>query len=188
MKKLALALAVGLTAVWTQGAATMIDRAHDRVQTTFDPQLDRIGTLRPRSAREVGRSHLAIGCEMLPRGYGDFESFKEYLPPLGIVRVRLHAGWAKLEPEPGKWDFTWLDRQVRQKPDLRGSAVLRCAGRADRTQAGARGRARSNRLVESRSLIKNHVLVKLSQIRLMLCLGLPCRGMKGKSCNDNRFV
>lgn len=26
MKKLALALAVGLTAVWTQGAATMIDR------------------------------------------------------------------------------------------------------------------------------------------------------------------
>ena len=112
MKKLALALAVGLTAVWTQGAATMIDRAHDRVQTTFDPQLDRIGTLRPRAAREVGRSHLAIGCEMLPRGYGDFESFKEYLPPLGIVRVRLHAGWAKLEPEPGKWDFAWLDRQV----------------------------------------------------------------------------
>ena len=93
-------------------ASPMIDDAHDRVQTTLDPMLDRIGTLTPRSAREIGPSHIAIGCEMLPRGYGDFENFKEYLPPLGIARVRLHAGWAKLEPEKGRWDFTWLDRQV----------------------------------------------------------------------------
>ena len=93
-------------------AKPMIDDAHDRVQTTLDPMMDRIGTLAPRSAREIGPSHIAIGCEMLPRGYGDFESFKEYLPPLGIARVRLHAGWAKLEPEKGRWDFTWLDRQV----------------------------------------------------------------------------
>ena len=90
----------------------MIDDAHDRVQTTLDPKMDRIGTLVPRSAKEIGPSRLAIGCEMLPRGYGDFENFKAYLPPLGIARVRLHAGWAKLEPEKGKWDFDWLDRQV----------------------------------------------------------------------------
>ena len=93
-------------------ARPMIDDAHDRVQTTLDPCMDRIGTLTPRSAREIGPSHIAVGCEMLPRGYGDFENFKEYLPPLGIARVRLHAGWAKLEPEKGKWDFDWLDRQV----------------------------------------------------------------------------
>ncbi len=90
----------------------MIDDAHDRVQTTLDPGMDRIGTLVPRSAKEIGPTRLAIGCEMLPRGYGDFENIKEYIPPLGIARVRLHAGWAKLEPEEGKWDFDWLDRQV----------------------------------------------------------------------------
>ena len=95
--------------VW---AKPMIDDAHDRVQTTLDPQLDRIGTLTPRSAREIGPSRLAIGCEMLPRDYGDFEKFKEYMPPLGLARVRLHAGWAKLEPKPGVWDWEWLDRQV----------------------------------------------------------------------------
>lgn len=94
------------------GAAPMIDTAHDRVQTTLDPGMKRIGTLVPRSAREVGPSSIAVGCEMLPRGYGDFEAFKEYMPPLGVARVRLHAGWAKLEPKPGVWDFAWLDRQV----------------------------------------------------------------------------
>ena len=104
----AMALVVSLAAT----AKPMIDDAHDRVQTTLDPKMDRIGTLVPRSAREIGPSRLAVGCEMLPRGYGDFENIKEYLPPLGIARVRLSAGWAKLEPEKGKWDFGWLDRQV----------------------------------------------------------------------------
>ena len=52
-------------------AKPMFEDAHDRVQTTLDPQLDRIGTLTPRSAREIGPSRLAVGCEMLPREYGD---------------------------------------------------------------------------------------------------------------------
>ena len=109
MKRIfAAALAVPLAVL----AKPMIDDAHDRVQTTLDPMMDRIGTLVPRSAKEIGPSRLALGCEMLPRDYGDFENFKEYMPPLGIARVRLHAGWAKLEPERGKWDFAWLDRQV----------------------------------------------------------------------------
>ena len=105
-------LSLATLAAVSSWAKPMIDEAHDRVQTTLDPGLDRIGTLTPRSAREIGPSRIAIGCEMLPRGYGDFENFKEYLPPLGVARVRLLAGWAKLEPEPGKWDFAWLDRQV----------------------------------------------------------------------------
>ena len=109
MRKIGLMVMLVPVAVW---AKSMIDDAHDRVQTTLDPMMDRIGTLVPRSAKEIGPSRIAIGCEMLPRGYGDFENFKEYMPPLGIARVRLHAGWAKLEPEPGKWDFVWLDRQV----------------------------------------------------------------------------
>jgi hypothetical protein len=90
----------------------MIDNTHDRVQTSLKPGLKRIGTIKPRSAREVGRSKIAIGCEMLPRGYGEFENFKAYIAPLGIKRIRIHAGWAKCEPTPGTFDFAWLDRQV----------------------------------------------------------------------------
>lgn len=93
-------------------AEPMLDYTHDRVQTTLDPGFTRIGTVKPRSAREVGPSNLAIGCEMLPRDYGDFEQFKEYIPPLGLARIRLHAGWAKIEKERGVYDFEWLDRQV----------------------------------------------------------------------------
>ena len=92
--------------------APMIDYTHDRVQTTLDPGLKRIGTIKPRSAREVGRSNLAIGCEMLDRDYGNFENFKAYIEPLGIKRIRLQAGWAKTEKVKGVYDFAWLDRQV----------------------------------------------------------------------------
>ncbi len=93
-------------------AAPMIDYTHDRVQTTLDPGLKRIGTITPRGAREVGRSNLAIGCEMLDRDYGDFEQFKAYIEPLGIKRIRLQAGWAKTEKVKGVYDFAWLDRIV----------------------------------------------------------------------------
>lgn len=89
-----------------------IDYTHDRVQTSLDPEFKRIGTITPRSAKEVGRSKIAIGCEMLPRDYGDFEQFKMYIPPLGIKRIRIHAGWAKIEPRQGVYDFEWLDKQV----------------------------------------------------------------------------
>lgn len=93
-------------------APPMIDYTHDRVQTTLSPGLKRIGTIKPRGAREVGRSHLAIGCEMLDRDYGDFEQFKAYIEPLGIKRIRLQAGWAKTEKVKGVYDFAWLDKIV----------------------------------------------------------------------------
>ena len=53
--KTALVLALLPMALW---AKPMIDEAHDRVQTTLDPQLDRIGTLVPRSAKEIGPPRL----------------------------------------------------------------------------------------------------------------------------------
>jgi hypothetical protein len=93
-------------------AVPMIDNTHDRVQTTLTPRLKRIGTIKPHGAKEVGRSNLAIGCEMLDRDYGDFEQFNSYIEPLGIKRIRLQAGWAKTEKIPGVYDFAWLDRQV----------------------------------------------------------------------------
>ena len=88
MKKL---IALYAVMPFVVAAKPVIDDAHDRVQTTLDPMMDRIGTLVPRTAKEIGPTCLAVGCEMLPRGYGDFENFKEYMPPLGIARVRLHA-------------------------------------------------------------------------------------------------
>ncbi len=107
-------LAVLLGQFFSFGAdpTPMIDNTHDRVQTTLKPVLKRIGTLKPRNAREVGRSNLAIGCEMLDRDYGDFKQFKVYIPPLGIKRVRIQAGWAKTEKQKGVYDFAWLDRIV----------------------------------------------------------------------------
>ena len=93
-------------------APLMLDNTHDRVQTSLKPGLKRIGTVKPRSAKEIGRSNIAIGCEMLPRDYGNFENFKAYLGPLGVTRIRIHAGWAKCEKIPGTFDFAWLDSQV----------------------------------------------------------------------------
>ncbi len=111
---------LAILAIWTLSNAAlladeappMLDYTHDRVQTTLKPGLKRIGTIKPRSAKEVGRSNIAIGCEMLPRDYGDFEQFKAYLAPLGVARIRIQAGWAKCEKTPGTYDFAWLDRQV----------------------------------------------------------------------------
>ena len=118
MKKTAFVVALSVLTVpafslWADStAAPMIDNTHDRVQTSLNPGLKRIGTLKPRSAKDVGRSNIAIGCEMLPRNYGNFENFKAYIAPLGITRIRIQAGWAKCEQAQGKYDFAWLDKQI----------------------------------------------------------------------------
>jgi len=109
---LAVLLGPALPLLASETIRPMIDDTHDRVQTTLAPDLKRIGTVKPRGAREVGRSNLTIGCEMLDRDYGDFEQFKAYIEPLGIKRIRLQAGWAKTEKVQGVFDFAWLDRQV----------------------------------------------------------------------------
>ncbi len=112
MNKILITCFAGASFVLALNAEPMIDYTHDRVQTTLDTGMKRIGTVTPRSARDVGVSRLAIGCEMLSRDYGDFEEFKEYIPPLGLAMIRLHAGWAKIEKTRGVYDFEWLDKQV----------------------------------------------------------------------------
>jgi len=107
-----LTMALAFAPIGAADCRPLLDNTHDRVQTTLVPGLKRIGTLKPRGAREVGRSQLAIGCEMLDRDYGDFEQFKAYIEPLGIKRIRLQAGWAKTEKVKGVYNFAWLDRQV----------------------------------------------------------------------------
>ena len=57
-------VALALAAPLMLAAKPVIDDAHDRVQTTLDPMMNRIGTLLPRSAKEIGPTRLAIGKDV----------------------------------------------------------------------------------------------------------------------------
>ena len=92
--------------------AVAIDASADRNQSPLSVDMDRIGTLRPRSADEIKGSNWTLGCECLDRDFTDFDQYKDYIVPLGIKEIRLFAGWAKCEREPGKFDFAWLDHCV----------------------------------------------------------------------------
>jgi len=72
------------------------------------------GILETRHARDIKASNWSIGCETMDRDYADWNQFKEYVGILGAKRGRLFSGWAKTEQEKGKYDFTWLDPQVRE--------------------------------------------------------------------------
>lgn len=88
----------------------MLDRTPTRSQTTLDPGLKRIGTISPRSVTEIpGDQNWTLGCETLDRDYLFWETYRDYVAPLGIKRIRLQAGWAKTEREKGTLDFSWLD-------------------------------------------------------------------------------
>jgi hypothetical protein len=89
--------------------AQVIDNTPTRVQTTLDPGMPHIGTLIPKSVREIGSSRWTLGCETIDREYANYDSYKEYLPALGIQRIRLQGGWARTEKQPGLYDFAWLD-------------------------------------------------------------------------------
>lgn len=93
-------------------SAQVLDTSETRVQTTLDPQLKRIGTLTPRSVGEIAGQNWSLGCETLDRDFAKYDSYKDYLVPLGIKRIRLQGGWATTEREPGKYDWRWLDRVI----------------------------------------------------------------------------
>jgi hypothetical protein len=83
------------------------------VKTPLAVGMKRIGTIRPRAAREICGSNWTLGCEVLDRDFANFEEYKENVEPLGIKTIRLQGGWAKCEREKGKYDFAWLDVQIR---------------------------------------------------------------------------
>ncbi len=93
----------------------MLDRSDTRVQTTFSPGADWqvLGTVRPKSVTEItAGQNWTLGCETLDRDYIFWDTYKEYVAPLGIRRIRLQAGWAKTEKEKGVYDFAWLDEII----------------------------------------------------------------------------
>ena len=89
-----------------------IDTSADRNPSPLCVDMKRVGTLRPRGADEIKGSPWTLGCECLDRDFTDFDAYKDYIVPLGIREIRLFAGWAKCEREPGKFDFAWLDHCV----------------------------------------------------------------------------
>lgn len=93
-------------------SAQVIDTSETRVQTTLDPGLKRIGTIQPRSVGQIAGQNWSLGCETLDRGFANYDSYKDYLVPLGIRRIRLQGGWATTEREPGQYDWRWLDRVI----------------------------------------------------------------------------
>ena len=100
---------LGITAA---ASAQVIDTSETRVQTTLDPGFKRIGTIRPRAVGEIAGQNWSLGCETLDRGFASYDSYKDYLVPLGIRRIRLQGGWATTEREPGKYDWRWLDHII----------------------------------------------------------------------------
>lgn len=105
------ALAASTTAFAGIGLAP-IDTSSERNPSPLRVEMERIGTIRPRSADEIQGSNWTLGCECLDRDFTDFDQYKDYIVPLGIKEIRLFAGWAKCEKEKGKFDFAWLDHCV----------------------------------------------------------------------------
>ncbi|MBR4612038.1 MAG: beta-galactosidase [Kiritimatiellae bacterium] len=91
---------------------TSLSTSPDRVRTPLRVDLERIGTVRPRTIAEIGPSNWTLGCETLDRDFADWDQYRDYIAPLGLKTIRLQAGWAKCERVPGVYDFTWLDHIV----------------------------------------------------------------------------
>jgi hypothetical protein len=92
--------------------AQFIDKSNDRVKTPFSISYKKIGTIIPRSTKEIRSSRITIGCETLDRDFTDFNAYKSYLPPLGVKKMRIQAGWAKCEKLQGVYDWKWLDEII----------------------------------------------------------------------------
>ena len=60
------------------------DTSPDRVETPLAVDMTRLGTLRPRAAREIRGSNWTLGCEVLDRDFANFEEYKENVEPIGI--------------------------------------------------------------------------------------------------------
>lgn len=79
-----------------------------------------LGKIQPRHARDIARSNWSIGGETMDRDYTAYDEWRKYLGPLGAKQVRLQGGWAKCEPEPGVYQFEWLDTII---DDVRAQGV-----------------------------------------------------------------
>jgi len=83
-----------------------------RVFENLPAGLAEIGTLRPRTAREIGDSRVAIGFECLDREMFDPNRCYDLVAESGAKYARCQTGWSRCEKEKGVYDFRWLDEVV----------------------------------------------------------------------------
>ena len=88
------------------------DGTYTRVQTGVCPPLARIGALIPKKVNEMSTSRLSLGCECVERDLASWDAYKDYLPLLGIRKIRVQGGWFRTEKKKGVYDFEWLDHIV----------------------------------------------------------------------------
>jgi len=112
VEKLMMAVLCGVTSAFAGIELAPIDTSAERVKTPLKVDMARIGTIRPRSVSEIRDSNWTLGCETIERGYADFWQYADYIAPLGIKTIRIQTGWARCEPEKGRFDFEWLDKIV----------------------------------------------------------------------------
>ena len=71
-----------------------------------------LGVLRNKTTGEIKSSNWSIdGCPV-DRDYVDFDKYCDYLPSLGIKKIRILTGWAKSERKKGTIDVAWIDHIV----------------------------------------------------------------------------
>lgn len=61
-------------------SAQFIDNSADRVKTPLKVEMKRIGTIKPRSTKEIESSRLTVGCETLDRDHTVWDSYLDLLP------------------------------------------------------------------------------------------------------------
>ena len=110
--KTKLIFAVVCASVISASGVVELSTAPDRVESPLRVGLKWVGTLAPRSVKDIRSSNWTLGCEVLDRDFAKFDEYKRFLAPLGIKKIRLQAGWAKCERVKGVYDFAWLDHQV----------------------------------------------------------------------------
>ena len=49
------------------------------------------GTIKPKHALDINNSHFSVGAETMDRGYTTYESWQQYLGPLGVKHARIQV-------------------------------------------------------------------------------------------------
>ena len=100
MKKQSLAVAVfSAAACAASGALNPPVRTDaDRNATLLKVDMERIGTLRQKDVREVGDSNWTIDGAPVDRDFVQFDKYCDYLPALGVKKIRIMTGWAYAVP------------------------------------------------------------------------------------------
>jgi hypothetical protein len=106
-------MAVAACAVLMAGAAVAQDDPRER-------RFSVVGEVAPRSASDIAGSRFSIGAETQDRDYSTYSYWRDYLGPLGVKHARLQSGWARTEPEPGRYDYGWIEPVI---DDMRAQGV-----------------------------------------------------------------